>query len=243
MPLLNSGLEDHDLPAGTYGFSATRIADLQAAEYTLVSIVMDVSPSVAPFLCELNGAVKSIVGACKYSPRADNLLVRLVQFSSLVEEVHGFKLLEFCNPADYDNALSLGGGTALYDGAENGIAATGAYATDLTKQGFSVNGIVFVLTDGDDNSSTLSVKAVKGALDQIRRTEPLESLITVLIGVNVKDPVMANYLKKFHQAVGFTQYIELENADTPTLIHLADFVSRSISAQSVALASGRGGEC
>jgi hypothetical protein len=241
MPLLNEGLTHFDLGTGTYGFSATRIADLMASEYTLVSIVMDVSPSVTPFLNDLTRAIQSIIGACKYSPRADNLLVRLVQFSSEVEEVHGFKLLEFCNPSDYNNSLSLGGGTALFDATENGIVATAAYASDLTRQNFSTNGILFVLTDGDDNSSTLTMKAVKAAMTAVRRSETLEALTTVLIGVNVQDPAMANYLKTFYTEVGFTLYIELENADTPTLVRLADFISRSISAQSVALGSGNSG--
>jgi hypothetical protein len=75
----------------------------------------------------------------------------------------------------------------------------------------------------------------------VRRSETLEALTTVLIGVNVQDPAMANYLKTFYTEVGFTLYIELENADTPTLVRLADFISRSISAQSVALGSGNSG--
>lgn len=238
MPNLNEMLDQYNLATGTYGFSATGISNLGASEYTLVSIVVDVSPSVAPFLSELSKAVQAIIKACKFSPRADNLLVRVTQFSGDLEEVHGFKLLEYCNPADYDTALSIGSATALYDAAENGIAATGAYARDLSAQSFSANGIVFVLTDGDDNDSTLPMKAVKAAIDTIRKDESLESLLTVLIGVNVKDPAMAKYLKEFHQKVGFTQYVELEQADATTLAMLADFVSRSISAQSMALGTG-----
>jgi hypothetical protein len=238
MPNLNDMLEQRDLPTGTYGFSATGITNLGASEYTLVSIVVDVSPSVGPFLTELAKAVQAIIKACKFSSRADNLLVRVTQFSGDLEEVHGFKLLEYCNPADYDKALCIGSATALYDAAENGITATGVYARDLSARNFSANGIVFVLTDGDDNDSTLPMKAVKAAIDAIRKEESLESLLTVLIGVNVRDPAMANYLRQFHTSVGFTQYVELENADPPTLAILADFVSRSISAQSMALGTG-----
>jgi hypothetical protein len=42
----------------------------------------------------------------------------------------------------------------------------------------------------------------------------------------------------FHQEAGFTQYVELDNADTKTLARLAEIVSRSISAQSQALGTG-----
>jgi hypothetical protein len=238
MPHITDGLQQHTLPTGTYGFSATGLNALGASEYTLVSVVVDVSPSVGPFIGELNRTVKAIIQACKYSPRADNLLVRVTKFSGQMDEVHGFKLLEYCNADDYDKRLTTGSATALYDAAENGISATGVYAGDLTRQNFGVNGIVFVLTDGEDNSSTLPMSAVKAAIARIQKEESLESLTTVLVGVNVKDPAMANYLRTFYQQAGFTQYVEIEEADAFTLARLADFVSRSISAQSQALGTG-----
>ncbi len=238
MPHISDALQQRNLPTGTYGFSATGLDSLGASEYTLVSVVVDVSPSVSPFIKELNRTVKAIIQACKYSPRADNLLVRVTKFSGRIDEVHGFKLLEFCNADDYDKCLRTGSATALYDAAENGITATGVYAGDLSKQNFGVNGIVFVLTDGEDNSSTLPMSAVKAAIATLQKDESLESLTTVLVGVNVKDPAMANYLRTFYQTVGFTQYVEIEEADAFTLARLADFVSRSIAAQSRALGMG-----
>lgn len=238
MPHITDGLQQHTLPTGTYGFSATGLDALGASEYTLVSVVVDVSPSVSPFLQELNRTVKAIIQACKYSPRADNLLVRVTKFSGWIDEVHGFKLLEYCNASDYDKCLQCGSATALYDAAENGITATGAYAGDLSRQNFGVNGIVFVLTDGEDNSSTLPMTAVKKAIAAIQKDESLESLTTVLVGVNVKDPSMASYLRSFYQTAGFTQYVEIEEADAFTLARLADFVSRSIASQSQVLGTG-----
>lgn len=239
MPRLNDGLEAHNTPqGGAYHFSATRIDDLGASEYTLASVVCDVSPSVAPFYAELTKAVKQIVRACQWSPRADNLLIRMTTFSGTAAEVHGFKLLEKCHEADYDDCLRGHGGTALYDAAVNAIDATRLYARDLFNKDFGVNGIVFVLTDGEDNSSTLTAAAVADAIAHVRKEEALESLVTVLIGVNVQDPAMSAYLRDFHRTAGFTQYVELDNADAATLAKLADFVSRSISAQSQSLGTG-----
>jgi hypothetical protein len=126
----------------------------------------------------------------------------------------------------------------VYDAAENGIAATGTYAKDLFRHNFAVNGIVFVITDGEDNSSKLSPKHIRKKLAEIAKDESLESLVTVLVGVNVKDPAMSRYLTDFHAKAGFTQYVELENADPATLARLADFLSRSILSQSVALGTG-----
>jgi hypothetical protein len=56
--------------------------------------------------------------------------------------------------------------------------------------------------------------------------------------VNVNDVSVSRYLKSFHVDAGFTQYVELDNADTKTHARLAEFVSQSISAQSQALGTG-----
>jgi hypothetical protein len=235
--ILNDGLDQHTL-SGHYGFSGTRIADLGASDYTLVSIVCDASPSVEPFRDDMIQAIKAIIKACQFSPRADNLLVRLTQFHNSIKEVHGFKLLENCHDGDYDKCLKISGSTAVYDAAENGIEATGAYARDLFRHNFAVNGIVFVITDGEDNASKLTPGHIRKTLAEINKDEVLESLITVLVGVNVKDPAMSRYLTDFHAQAGFTQYVELENADPSTLARLADFLSKSIMSQSVALGTG-----
>ena len=242
MPLLmNTGdLRQAALPTSGYGYSATRLDDLGAAEYTLVSIVCDASGSVAAFRSEMEKALKSIVQACRLSPRADNLLLRLVSFDSVLYELHGFRLLERCNLADYDGVLRTGGTTALYDAAENAVSATTDYARRLGASDFAANAIVFVLTDGMDNASTLTARSVKAALGQAVAEEALESFLSVLIGVNVSDRTVGGYLQDFKADVGFTQYVEIARADAKTLSKLADFVSRSISAQSKSLGTGGG---
>ena len=236
MPLLNDGsMEQQALPTGHYGYSATRLDDLAAAEYTLVTVVTDVSPSVGEFAAEMEAALREIVRACRFSPRADNLLFRLVTFSGRMEEAHGFKLLDQCQLDDYQGILRIGSATALYDAAENAISAVASYGKQLTDADFSVNGILFVITDGEDNASTLGVKHVRDTLRRAVRTEALESLVSVLIGVNVRDRRIGAYLQDFKTEAGFTQYVELGCADAQTLARLTSFVSRSIAAQSRAL--------
>lgn len=165
-------------------------------------------------------------------------MLRVVQFDNTLDEIHGFKLLESTNPGNYQNCLNVGGATALYDATENGISATASYGKTLTDSDYGVNAIVFVITDGDDNSSALTRAGVKQALEKITRDESLESVVTVLIGVNVQDKQISRYLTQFKDEVGFTQYVELNNASAKTLAKLAQFVSRSISAQSQALGTG-----
>ncbi len=239
MPKLNDAtIQQHNTVHSHYGFSATKIDNLGASEYTLASVVVDVSSSVASFASDLTKAVKEVVRACKYSPRADNLMIRVTEFATRMDEVHGFKLLENCNESDYDSALHVGGSTSLFDASTNAIEATSAYAMDLKKNDYDANGIVVIITDGDDNTSTLSVKSVKDALAKTVKDESLESLVTILIGVNIQDPHIGKTLQAFQNAVGFTQYVELGNADAKTLAKLADFVSKSISSQSQSLGTG-----
>jgi uncharacterized protein YegL len=239
MPILNDTQLDHvALPNSHYGYSATRLDDLGATEYTIATIVADISGSTAAFNGDMETAITRIVQACKYSPRADNLLLRLVAFDHSLFELHGFKLLENCHLADYGGCLNPGGSTALYDVTQNAIASTTNYAQKLAAGDFSANAIVFVITDGMDNASRITPKQVKSAFGHAIQSEALESIVSVLIGVNVRDRQVSHYLKEFYVEAGFTQYVELDNADAKTLARLAEFVSQSISAQSQALGTG-----
>ena len=239
MPVINDTQLDHVvLPNSHYGYSATRLDDLGATEYTIATIVADVSGSTAAFIFDMETAVTRIVQACKFSPRADNLLLRLIAFDDSLNEMHGFKLLENCHLADYGGVLKSGGSTALYDATENAVASTTNYAQKLAAGDFSANAIVFVITDGMDNASKTSAKQVRVAIADAIRSEALESIVSVLIGVNVSDAQVSAYLKRFQVEAGFTQYVELDNADAKTLARLAEFVSQSISAQSQALGTG-----
>ena len=239
MPRLTGDqMVSHAPPVGNFKYSAVGIDKLGASEYTLATIVIDVSGSVGGFVAEMTAALKEIINACKYSKRADNLMVRVVIFDDKIEEVHGFKLLPACNLADYDNVLRVGGTTALYDAAATGIKATTDFGKQLTDKEFSVNGIVFVITDGCNNSSVRGVGAVKDALVEATKSEMLESLVSILIAVNMQDPSVATELNNFHKDAGFTQFVELKDASAKTLARLAEFVSQSISSQSQALGTG-----
>lgn len=230
-------LEQHK--TGHFGFSATKIEDLGATEYTLVSIVQDNSGSVSQFKSEMEKCIQEIIKACKHSPRHENLLIRILKFNNQSEEIHGFKLLSECDLNFYDNCLSPYGQTALYDAMIDGIEGTKNYAKHLNDNYYQTNGIIFGITDGDDNISRLSKSDVKKKLEELQKSESLESLITILIGVNLGDNNVKLILEAFNNDVGFTQFINVGNASKSSLAKLAQFVSQSISSQSKALGSGK----
>jgi len=218
-----------------YGFSGTRIDRLGAAEYTLVTIVADVSGSVGGFKGEIESCISDIVHACSRSARADNLMLRLVTFNSIIHEVHGYKPLIECAPDAYRGSLQTGGTTALYDATHNAVGALSRYGRELTENDFDVNAILFVITDGGDNASIQTPIGVSEAISDVVNGEQVESVVSILVGVSVQDPTLSTYLMDFSAKAGFTQYVELANADPTTLSQLADFASRSIATQSSSL--------
>lgn len=218
-----------------YGFSGTRLDRLGSAEYTLVTIAADVSGSVYGFIRSIEKCISEIVTAAARSPRADSLMLRVVAFDNKLIEIHGFKPLMECAPDSYRRCLSAGGSTALYDAAHNTVGAMTTYGKALTDHDFDVNALLFVVTDGADNASTQTARGVGAALSEAVTGEQVESMLSVLVGVNVKEKRISRYLMDFSATAGFTQYVELGKADAATLGRLADFASRSIAVQSAAL--------
>lgn len=239
MPLIgdNDSLETHDIPGSPYQFSAVRIDSLGSSEYTLVGLCVDSSSSVGSFSKELHDCLQEVVKSCRHSPRADNLMLRVVEFNSDIHEIHGFKPLTECDAANYANALHIGGMTALYDAAYNVITSVAKYGADLSKADYSCNGILIIVTDGEDNRSTFTPANVKQALKDAMKTEALESLQTILIGVGVSGST-STYLQDFKDKAGIDQYVEIGSANAKSLAKLADFISRSVSSASQALGTG-----
>lgn len=231
-----------DIPGpGNFQFSAIRPEQLGATEYTLVTIVCDVTGSVSSFAKELRDMIISVVKGCQSNARAENILVRLVLFSSAigVHEVHGFLNLSAINPDDYEE-LRPDGGTPLYDATYSSIGATLKYAETLEKQDFiDINGCVYIITDGDDNRSTITPKYIAELTQKAITDESIQSLLTVLIGIfNPGDQHLSDLLDKFHKEAQLTQYIPFGEATPKKLAKLANLISESVSSSSQALADG-----
>ncbi len=232
----NGNMQTHAIAGGTFQFSAVRPEDLGAAEYTLVSIVTDTTGSVAGFEKVLRQAVIDAVRACEKSPRADNLLIRLTTFNNSVQEVHGFKTLRQIDAQKDYKPFRCDGSTALYDAVKESLLATNSYAKLLSDNDFDVNGIIFILTDGEDNASRANRTDVAGALRNVQRDEHLESLIVILIGVNAD--ACGRGLDEFHKEAGLSQYVDIRDFDAGKGAKLAEFISKSASAQSQSLGTG-----
>ena len=237
MPKFNPTEDDKlPVPNSGYHYSAVKPALLGATEYTLVTLVRDRSGSVSSYANDLDACTKVVIEACRKSPRAENLLIRVTDFNGQVDEVHGFKLLDQIDTADYQ-PIYCGGGTALFDAVHNAIGASNAYGASLSSKKFTVNSCVYIITDGDDNQSVLSPTAIKAEIDKARTGETMESIVTVLVGVNTSQG-FNQYLQDFQAQAGLDQYVNLGDATPGKLAKLAGFISKSISSSSQSLGSG-----
>ena len=222
-----------------FQFSAVRIAHLTATEYTLVTIAIDVTGSTAPFADQLRQCLITAVEACKKSPRSNNLLLRVILFSTKfqskgVEEVHGFKPLGEIDPNAYPQ-FSPTGGTPLYDATFSGVGATHELSAKMMKQDYLVNAICFVITDGEDNSSAMTPAQIQSEIKRAHQKEEIESLIGIVVGINASSCQYS--LEHFCKESGL-KYIDAGDVTKGKLAKLAEFVSQSVSSQSQALGTG-----
>lgn len=237
--LIDNTMLRQKIGGGNFTFSGARIENLGATEYTLVTIAVDETGTVSGFEKELRECLVAAVESCKRSPRSDNLLLRVITFSTRypmgVNEIHGFKPLADIDTSLYPN-LNPGGGTPLCDACYSSVGAMNAYGKQLSDDDFGVNAIAFIITDGDENSSVATVKMVQDELKVAVSGEKVESMVSVLIGVNAQ--YYKAKLDTFKSDAGITQYIDAGDATKARLAKLAQFVSQSVSSQSQALGTG-----
>ena len=241
MPVFSESktLEDHKV--GHFGYAAVKIDELEAAQFTLATIVCDRSGSTSGFQSDMEDALKASVAALKNHAMVDQILVRVVAFDNDMHEIHGFCPVSAIDETQYSGILSPGGMTALFDSVISATEATEDYSTKLDGRKFKNNAIVIVITDGANNSGRFSsdsdVVKVTEAFTSAMQRETLESMMTILVAVNWNN--YKPYLEKFHADAGFTQpIIGIENATPESIARVGQFIATSVSSTSMALGTG-----
>jgi len=235
----SNDMQNFNAGRGGFAFTGARFDKLGSTDYTLVTIAVDETGSTLGFERELAKMLRTAVDACRKNPRSDNILLRVIYFSSKykdgVSEIHGFKPLADIDTSAYP-VPSPGGLTPLCDATYSSLHATNVYGQQLADQDFGVNAIFFIITDGAENDSTATMQMVKTEQERARTSEQLESLISILVGINAK-PCQAA-LDQFKDEAGITHYRDAGDATPRNLAKLAAFVSASVSSQSQALGTG-----
>lgn len=236
-------MDDNTLPSmsmfdtpNQFKYSAIEMDNLEAAEYTIVNLLVDETGSVYDFKDELEKCMKQVIDSCKEHPKSENLLLRTAVFSSnwggdSIRELHGFTLLDAIDTKVY--VVNPNGGTPLNDAALDCIETTHSYAKTLNSQDYFCNAIFFVMTDGGENCSrTATMSKIKNGLAEMRKTEDLESVTAILIGVNDTDPTLKQFLDNFKNEANFDDYISLGDVTPSKLAKLARWISQSIGSKS-----------
>ena len=235
------GKKDDEVTLNGFQFSAVELDQLEASEYTLANVLVDETGSVGGWEAELEKCIMATVDACKKSPRSENLLMRTAKFGShianSVEEIHGFNVLSNIDTANYKGTIHPEGATPLLDAALDSIETMEAQAKILVDQEYLCNGIFFIITDGGENASRkASYKKIKEAFQRIRKNEELESIKSILIGVD--DSNYQQELTDFKDKCGLDEYISMGDVSPGKLAKLAQWVSQSVSSTSQALGTG-----
>ncbi|MCC7225006.1 MAG: VWA domain-containing protein [Chitinophagales bacterium] len=176
--LFNLSDSDIDFSLSFHHFDPNNI---QTDETVNCVFVVDVSPSVQSYIGDLNHAFNDFVSHIQQSHLADQLLVSVVEFDEKVRIRSGFQPILHLPRLQF---LPSGGGTALYDATMHGLRQAIDYRDTLLISGISVKTLLFVITDGEDNSSTTAAAHIKTVLQKIEADERNAfSFTTVLFGV------------------------------------------------------------
>jgi Mg-chelatase subunit ChlD len=214
---------------GRFRFSVVSPEALDASHYTLVNLAFDASASSHDMRRMMEQLVRGVVNSCLHLDNNGEVLLRVVTFGTFLNEVHGFKLLPQCNPADYRDAFRCIGMTALYDAALDGVQATAALGRYLRQRGCLANGVVVIVTDGLDNQSIYGTEQVRDALTIAVERDNLESIVSIFVGILDSDSPghqeMSGSLRRLSDKMGFTHYVELDDWDAMGLARLIQFIT------------------
>jgi uncharacterized protein YegL len=199
--------------------------DIQTDETINAVFIVDTSPSVTTYVKELNHAFNDFVETMQKSHIAERLFVSVIEFNSTVNVVTGFQPVKFITTMDFSKRIN--GYTALYDAVLSGLKNAIAYRSNLENSGVETKTLIFVITDGEDNSSSNPANTVKNLITKIKADERNAfSFTSILFGVGSA----ANF-KKAQQEMGIEHLAKIGTSGQD-MKKMIGFISQSISSVS-----------
>lgn len=239
MPRLDADMEMGSIGSSGFNFSNVGLDKLGSSRYTLVTVAVDTTGSVGGFIDEIEKMLESVYEGCKKSPSPEALLIRVIVFNSSlingISELHGFKLIDDIQPSYY-RGLVAQGMTPLYNAIFSSVGATMEMARKLDAEDYMCNGIIFIITDGDDNDSSVTPKMIKDEVGKMVTGEEIESITTILIGINTGQ--YSSTLKSLVSNAGLSEYLDAGDVTPKKLARLANLISQSVSSTSAAIITG-----
>jgi hypothetical protein len=236
-------LQSFMIPGGNFGYQGMAIDDLTSLKNCIALTLFDESGSTKSFAREMERAMQKITQFLRKSPEADKIIQAHWQFDDELKEVVGLTPLPQILDDTFDGCWAGGGRTGLYYGECRMLEIMRDYARQQAIKRYRCNGILCTLTDGGnytipgDPGHEFTETMVQQGFAQTVTCEDLESIVSVLIGINDDDYVQ-EMLEKHAETCGYTRYLPVKKADEKTLAKIAGFISQSIQSQSQQVGQG-----
>ena len=230
-----------------FGFSMTGIQNLKETSYTLVLLLLDLTGSVSGEEDEIKRMLKQIIADGKRAGYGKRVLIACYAFNTQigVKELFGF---------DVPNAIDISGlhidttgGTNLIDAVATGQDALEKAANELVGADFITNLLFIGTTDGEDNSSRMTVQMLADKFNAARKNESFDSFKAILIGLRTgqqaqdsrySGKTVDQVLSELTADAAFDQYESAKQVKDGTYGKIGGFISQSISSSSQSLGSG-----
>lgn len=224
---MNSELQnnvDYDYNFGNFDPENVEVEDTINAVFAI-----DVSGSVTDYINELNKGLNEFVQRMQKSHVADKLFVSIVEFNSSVNVRSGFQPIDQVPVIDFSQ--SIGGLTALYEGTKVALKNALDYREGLENVGVNCKTLLFVITDGDDNSSNCRPSDVKDIISNLLKEERnYASFESILFGIG-KDSGMESYFNSAASEMGIKNVATIDNSPDE-IKKMINFISSSVSSAS-----------
>ncbi len=158
---------DETVLLGCVGLDADR---LDACDATLVSVVIDMSSSMSPHSRAVIEAYNTMQKALADAKAAGAILTTTWTFSDSLSLLSGFEAVGKKPPLT-GTTYRPSGGTALYDAVLAAMTGLVSYGQALWDGGIPTRRVLFVLSDGEDNSSRATAATVERAARALAQDE------------------------------------------------------------------------
>ena len=200
--------------------------DIQVDETINAVFIVDTSTSVSNYIDELNYAFNDFTESMQKSHVADKLMVSIVEFNTKVRVQNGFKPISSIKKIDFSK--KIGGLTSLYDGVLTGLKNALDYRKNLENSGIETKTILFVITDGEDNTSKNNANMIAKEIKEQQKDERgAFSFTSILFGIGND----ANFTKA-QQDMNIEHLAKIGTSGNE-MKKMIGFISQSISSLSV----------
>jgi hypothetical protein len=167
------------------GAAGKDLEELDAADVTLVTVLIDASSSIADRGLEVavRDGQNALLDAFSGAKDKDSVLLACWTFNHQAKVVHSYVPVDEATRLDAQNYRGLGA-TSLYDTWCDALTANVAYAQRLRDGGTPTRSVVVVVTDGEDVGSTRDAGHCARLSKDVLASE---SFIVAFVGVGSVD--------------------------------------------------------